>query len=139
MGGAGGAGGAGKRKADDDLAGDAGAGGTGGAKKAKDADDPLNTLGSVVDEAAEAKAMSSSVSRVCAHKCTDVPFLQYDRDGPHRMGPLVNHLQALIARHSGDVHYMENTAIDLLSLACEQVPPPSLPPSLARSLCLSRL
>jgi hypothetical protein len=112
-----GAGAGGKRKADEE-GGDA----AGASKKAKDTDDPMSTLGAVVDEAAEAKALASTkFSRVCMHKCTDVPFLQYDKDGPRRTGPLVQHLQTLIARHSGDVHYMENVAIDLLSLACEQV------------------
>jgi len=111
-------GGVGKRKAEEE--GDAGGSGA-AAKKAKD-DDFTNTLGTVVDEAAEAKAMGSTkYARSCEHKCTDVPFLQYDKDGPRRTGPLVQHLQNLIARHSGEVQCMENTAIDLLSLACEQV------------------
>ena len=106
-----------KRKADDE-----GTGGADGAKKAKaDSDDPVALLSGAVDEAAEAKAMKrTKFSRKCLHQCTDVPFLQYDKDGPRRVGPLVQHLEALLARHKGDVHYMDNLAIDLLSLACEQ-------------------
>ena len=106
-----------KRKADDE-----GTGGADGAKKAKaDSDDPVALLSGAVDEAAEAKAMKrTKFSRKCLYQCTDVPFLQYDKDGPRRVGPLVQHLEALLARHKGDVHYMDNLAIDLLSLACEQ-------------------
>ena len=112
----------GKRKADED--GQSGA----ASKKAntqepKDKEDPLNFIVAVLDEAAEAKAMSSNFKYVgaCAHRCTDVPFLQYDKDGPRRSGPLVQHLEALLARHTSQVDSIENVAIDLLSLACEQV------------------
>jgi len=67
--------------------------------------------------------MSSNFKYVgtCAHKCTDVPFLQYDKDGPRRIGPLIQHLETLMARHASQVDSIENLAIDLLSLACEQV------------------
>ncbi|MFN9909513.1 MAG: hypothetical protein ACK56F_25910, partial [bacterium] len=41
--------------------------------------------------------------------------------GPRRSGPLVQHLEALLARHTSQVDSIENVAIDLLSLACEQV------------------
>ncbi len=57
----------------------------------------------------------------CSYACTDVPFLQYDKDGPRRSGPLIQHLHRLLARHGGQVNSIENLAIDLLSLACEQV------------------
>ena len=118
----------GKRKADED--GQSGA----ASKKAntqepKDKEDPsLNFIDrsivvAVLDEAAEAKAMSSNFKYVgaCVHRCSDVPFLQYDKDGPRRSGPLVQHLEALLARHTSQVDSIENLAIDLLSLACEQV------------------
>jgi len=136
----GGGGGGGKRKADEDLQSGA------AAKKAntqegkdkeevKDKADPLNNMATVLDEAAEAKAMSTNFKYLgfSTYPCTDVPFLQYDKDGPRRSGPLIQHLQRLMARHGGHVNSMQNLAIDLLSLACEQV---SRRPSLCMRACV---
>ena len=111
---------AGKRKADTDGDGVA----SESAKKAKEADgEPYNSLSGLIHEDEEKKAMQRLNSlRKCTFKCTDVPFLQYDKDGPRRTGPLVQYVQTLLSRHPGDVVYMDNLAIDLLSLACEQVP-----------------
>ena len=111
----------GKRKADEEGQRSGAASKKANTQEPNDKDDPLNII--VLDDAAEAKAMSSNFKYVgaCAHKCTDVPFLQYDKDGPRRSGPLVQHLEALLARHASQVDSIENLAIDLLSLACEQV------------------
>jgi hypothetical protein len=108
----------GKRKADNQ--GDAATSGA-AAKKAKDTGEELDLTLGVVDMNEEASRLSSKYRRQCLHTCTDVPFLQYEKDGPRRTGPLVQHLQTLMARHTGEVKHMDNLAIDLLSLACQQV------------------
>eukprot|EP00960_Hanusia_phi_P053601 762181-Hanusia_phi.AAC.11 len=53
--------------------------------------------------------------------CTDVPFLNYEKVDGDRSGPFINRLQQIIGGHEQTqaIQQVENTAIDLLSVACE--------------------
>uniref|UniRef100_A0A7S4NKC8 Uncharacterized protein n=1 Tax=Guillardia theta TaxID=55529 RepID=A0A7S4NKC8_GUITH len=51
--------------------------------------------------------------------CNDVPFLNYEKVDGDRSGPLINRMKQIVGGHEQAIQQVENSAIDLLSVACE--------------------
>jgi hypothetical protein len=77
-----------------------------------------------LDIAAEEKALALAAQKrrrlAAQRKCTDKPFLEYEKGSRWSTSVLVGRIKRLLARHHGGVSQVEDMAIELISQACEQ-------------------